>query len=300
MISKKELEFVSSWASRIPHPGYDYAKATFEKLFYAKKLYDEKYKDIKYSICFSNKNEIELEIMSKNLAHMLGIDYKDLSSDYNKEFRNNVLGIGDYERVPSYELLTRVIENADLVMEYEKEIGKCLLNYYQIGIKCAIFDKVTDLSKFNYGCIEFDKEKYNQLPNRKFTGRSEKILYTSSGEINVPYFMMGIIPDGNQRFSYDEQENLIPFYVVETIFAPIEPGYFFESQEVSIPTHLLYDDNNNHLIKKEATNEEKLNLLRTYKKICLEYNVTDRLNISGDYELILTDLCKKGEVLTLK
>ena len=306
MISKKELEYVGKWASKTPHPGKNYAKETLEKLAYTKQVYDENYKGRKYNICFSNKNEIELEIMNKNLAHMFGIDYRDLSSEFHSRFREEILGLQVGETISSYDLLTKIIENYQSVMEYEEQIERCILNYYQINIKCGIFEKITDLSNFNYGCIELNRNKYMEVNGKELKANSEKMLFTPSGEVNAPYFMMGIIqnkPLYNNSYDGDEtqeQESLIPTYAVETLLAPNNAGAFFNQQEVAIPTHLLYADQG-HFIKKEASASEKLELLRMYKKITLEYSLTDSLNISGDYELMLNDLSKnENKTLTLR
>lgn len=62
MISRKELEYVSTWTRKVPYPGYE------------------------YNISFSNSEEITLEILSSNIAHMLGIDHKELMSTYKMGF----------------------------------------------------------------------------------------------------------------------------------------------------------------------------------------------------------------------
>lgn len=73
-------------------------------------------------------------------------------------------------------------------------IGGKLLNYYRIVIKCAIFDKLSDFGKFNFGVINFDKNTYINNSKRNINSNSEKYLYVQSNEGVAPYFMMGIIP----------------------------------------------------------------------------------------------------------
>jgi len=221
MISNRELDYVGSWASRTPHPGEKYAKQTLEELQKSKELFESTHKDRVYNICFSNKSEIELEIMPKNLAHMLGIDYKDLNSDFHRGFRQNIFGSAD--EVKSYELLEKIIENGDSIIKYEQDSNRCFLNYYRINIKCGIFGKIADLSKFNYGCINLDKDIYETIKGKPYHGNSEKILYVPSEEVNAPYFMMGILKNNYRKYnddntSYvDEPEDV---YAVETLFAP--------------------------------------------------------------------------------
>jgi hypothetical protein len=94
MISKKELGYISGWANKVPYPGDDYAEEAMEKLKQAERLFKEIYANNKYNITLSNNEEIELAIKDKNLAHMLGVDFKNLSKD--SEFHRNVLeNIGD-------------------------------------------------------------------------------------------------------------------------------------------------------------------------------------------------------------
>ena len=104
-----------------------------------------------------------------------------------------------------------------------------------------------------------------------------KLFFIPSNEAVCPYFMMGI--------KQIEENN----YIVNTLLAPEQPKKFFDNQEVIIPTQILISDNAN-LRKVQATSEEKINLLTMYKNIINAYNISNRLNILGDYESMLNTL----------
>lgn len=120
MISKKELGYISGWANKVPYPGDDYAEEAMEKLKQAEKLFKEIYANNKYNITLSNNEEIELAIKDKNLAHMLGVDFKNLSKDIFAEVRKDVLNISPEDYLNSYTLLQKIIENSDKVINYDK------------------------------------------------------------------------------------------------------------------------------------------------------------------------------------
>ena len=47
--------------------------------------------DKEYNIIFSNSGEIDFQILSKNLCHLLGIDFQNIKGEYFEEYRKNVL-----------------------------------------------------------------------------------------------------------------------------------------------------------------------------------------------------------------
>lgn len=275
MISRKELKYVNLFARQSLFPGTNYAEKVFEKMIYAYELYQKKYLDKEYSIIFSNGEEIDFEIMTKNLAHLLGIDSKNLTSEYMIETVENVLGLSKFEEKNSYELLKRIIERYEDVIKNDSNPNNSrILNYYKVMIKCAIFSKFSDFGQFNFGCINFDRNIYNNSVENVFSSNSTKLLLTESNESITPYFMMGI-KDGN-----DEK------YFPETLFAPENYRDLFVKQELVIPTQILCSDNND-LTKIEATTKEKLSILNTYKRIIVEYNTKSTINIQNDYENML-------------
>ena len=121
------------------------------------------------------------------------------------------------------------------ILDYDRMNSACKgLNYQRIGIKCDIFSKLANLSDFNYGCINFDKNIHDkENPEKPLGSQSSKFLYTPSDEVISPYFMMGIKPNNY----YDGK------YIVETLIACDDPRRFFIGQEVVIPTQILTDDN---------------------------------------------------------
>lgn len=278
MITLRELEYVNGWARRVPYPGIDYAEKTAEKLVNAYYDFIQFYKDKKYDIITSAGEQILFEILDKNLCHMLGIDYKNLIDSYFDSYRKNVLGLDDVPR--SFELLTSIINNIETVLKFEYDNNLRILNYYRIMIKCSIFEKISDFSRFNFGIIDFDKEKYEKLSNAKFSGNSEKFLYVQSNEAVAPIFMMGILPE-----KYDE---VMGAYAVESLMAPSHIKDFFNEQNTSIPTQILITTSDS-MKKIEATPSEKIFLLNQYKSIINEYGLVNRLNVYGDYESILVE-----------
>ena len=284
MISKKELEYVNTWARNVPYPGTSYSEEAMEDLKQAFSMYEEYYKDRQYNIMFSDGNEIDLEIEKKNLCHMIGIDTKDLLSEYRADFRKNALDIDPERSVSSYYLLQQIINNSDKVLDYN--MHKQVFNSYRVRLKSHIFDKMSDFSRFDFGCINFDKSHYEEQNGGTISGDSSRYLYIQSNEGNCPYFMMGIRPD-----------SISGKQIVETLIAPVEPENYFRDQEVVIPTQLLkftLED----LTKLNATPSEKIALLNTYKAIVSRYNIPFRANIYGDYETMLVDQTSKEKVYT--
>ena len=82
MITLRELEYVNGWARKVPYPGIEYAEKTAEKLVNAYEDFNNLYKDKKYDIITSSGEQILFEILDKNLCHMLGVDYKNLTDSY--------------------------------------------------------------------------------------------------------------------------------------------------------------------------------------------------------------------------
>lgn len=275
MISLKELEYVNSFPNQMPYPGSGYNEQAMEDLKQAFVTFEKYYKNREYCITFSNGEEIDLEILPKNLCHMVGINTKDLLGEYRSDFRKNVLNIDPTQCISSYELLKLILENSERVLSYNAK--QPLLNGYRIRVKCRIFDKISDFGKFDFGCINFDKDLYSQTNGSSMGSNSTKYLYVQSNEGNCPFFMMGIMPD-----SYTKK------HIVETLVAPTNPKSYFENQEVIIPTQLL-NFNVNELNKLNASASEKIALLNIYKAIVNRYGISLCINIYNDYEAMLGD-----------
>jgi len=132
-----------------------------EKLKRTVQLFKNTYENNTYNITFSNNDEIELEIQARNLAHILGIDFKNLYSDYMKSYISKLLDLDPEKSFSSYAILQEIIENSDKIINSDKTNEYIrIMNYYKTNVKCDIFSKLGDLTKFNYGCINFDKEKF--------------------------------------------------------------------------------------------------------------------------------------------
>lgn len=286
MISNKELQYVASYARETPYPGDEYAYMVMEKLIEAFELFKKSYMNQSHNLIFSNGEEIEFRILCKNIAHLLGIDTKGINRDVMGSTRQDVLGLSNIECSSAFEILRRIIDRAEDVIKNDRNpYNQKILNYYKVMIKCAIFNKLSDFSNFNFGCINFDKHIYFREFNSDFSPRSSKFLFTESNEALIPYFMMGIL--------YDETERV---YVPETLLAPDDFPKFFVGQELVLPIQILKDDSRT-LSKIEAKAEDKINLLNMYKYIINSYRTGSFINIFNDYETTLRENMFKERTL---
>ena len=280
MITRKELGYVKDWAYKTPYPGIEYAEEAMEKLNRAIEYYNKYYNNKQYELILSNGEEFSFEILNKNLCHLFGIDYKNISSDYCEGYRRNVLGL-DY--VPkSYELLCTLKDKIDNVLKYDYDNNGKIINYYRVMVKCAIFEKLSDFSSFNFGVINFNKDTYEKNSGETISCNSTKFLYGKSGESAAPYFMMGILKDNNWGNGFSDT------YVAETLLAPSNISNYFNGQEVAIPTQILITTDEK-MEKVSATAEEKIALLSQYRTIIKNNNLPNCINIFGDYENMLSE-----------
>ena len=271
MLTIKELQYVDSWASKIPMPGVEYSLEVLKEMEKCYKIYLEKYRNKEYNILFSNSDEIDLVIQEKNLCHMLGVDFSNIRNDYFTDFRLEAFG-NSSSVFTSFDLLELIFENMEKVAELDNDpTNKAkAINYYKSSIKCDIFKKLSDFSNFNFISVNSKNENV-------------KNLVIPSYEALTPYFMMGIILSTNLE---DNGK-----YVVNTLIAPTNPKEYFDGNEASIPTQMLITDNAK-LSKIKATPEEKIKLLTIYSNIVNKYNITNMMNIYGDYENQLNEMSK--------
>ena len=271
MLTIKELQYVDLWANKIPMPGYEYSLNILKEMKKCYEIYNQKYKDKNFDVILSNSEEIEFEIMSRNLCHMLGIDFNNVKGDYFNKYRQEAFG-NSSNNFNSYDLVELILDNMEKVAELDNEPTNQAkaINYYKSSIKCEIFQKLSDFDKFNFAVIN----------NGLYEDKNNRNLFVPSNEGLTPYFMMGLLqePETNK-------------YVVSTLLAPQEPKRYFENKEVMIPTQLLISDND-QLTKIEATAEEKIQLLTMYQNIINRYNIPNMMNIYGDYENMLNELSK--------
>ena len=157
MISTKELGYVNLKAQDIPMPGVDYSLDVLNQIEDCYHMFKEKYKDKEYGIIFSNAEEIEVEILTKNLCHMMGIDYQNIKSAFFEMYRKEVLGL-DTTDITSYDLLELILENKQRVAELDNDITNQAkaINYYKCAVKCAIFKRLSNFEKYElYGCFYY-------------------------------------------------------------------------------------------------------------------------------------------------
>ncbi len=284
MITARELDYVSGWARKVPYPGLDYAKAAAEKLINAVDIYKKYYEGKEHDIILSNGEQIIFEILKQNLCHMLGIDRKNLTSEYFDVYREDVLKLTSMPN--TYELLTSIVENIDEVLKSDNDKGTRALNYYRIMVKCSIFEKLSSFADFNFGIINFDNERYAKTNGKPYSGNSQRFLYFDTKESVVPISLMGILKDTSQEESKTREK-----YVVETLMAPVNVKPFFEGQDIAIPTQILIT-NEDEMQKYTATPQQKQALLDQYRLIVQEYGIPNRMDIYGDYQAILAEQSK--------
>lgn len=276
MISYVELKYVQNFARYVPFPGEEYANKVIEKLVLAHDIFKNKYEGKQYSLILSNGEEFHFEVKNKNLSHLLGIDYKNLSSPEMSDIRK-ILGYNSNDLTFSYDLLKRIIDNGDKVIKNDKENAKekRILNYYKLMIKCTSFSKLSSFENFNYGFVNYNKEKNNENKNDVYTGNSEKFIFTPNDEALIPYCMMGFVPDNGGEI-----------FVPETLLAPTDFYKYIDNQELLVPVQTLIN-NDDILSKKVATNSEKARILEMYKSILLESGIKANINIFNDYQNML-------------
>ena len=277
MISKKELQYVGGYPNKVPFPGKNYAISVMEYLKKCLEVYKDVYSNKTFSFIFSDGEEINFALLNKNLCHLLGIDFKDLTNDDASETMQDVLGFNKDERKTSFDVLARIIDRADDVIENDSIPSNYkIMNYYKSLTKSEMFLKLSKFDKFNFGCIKLGGGGYESFDSNLFGPQSTKFLFTQSNEAVAPYFMMGL--------KYDEQ---CGHFIPETLIAPSDFTKFFREQELVIPTQILIDNLDN-LSKINATSEEKLALLNLYKFIINTYKLNSRINIFSDYESVLS------------
>lgn len=280
MISRKELQYVSTHTKDVPFPGINYAAEVMENLHAAFKVYEQKYQDKSYNFILSNGEEFTFEILAKNIAHLLGINYKGILSDYMEPVRSNLLGIKPGETVTSYDVLKIIIDRAEDIIKHDAtDKSRTLLNYYKIMIRCIAFSKLSTFETFDFGCINFNKEIYHGK-GLTFQGASTKFLFTPSDETITPYFMMGL---------KQTDEGL---YIPETIMAPENFSRYLIEQTLLLPIQVIIS-NNDELNKICATPSEKLSLLNMYKNLIEVYKTNSFIDVFADYESTLRENKKR-------
>lgn len=276
MISRKELEYVNQSAVAVPFPGRNYASDAIDLLIKSYEIYKKNYQGKIYNFIFSDGEEINFQMLEKNIAHLFGINCKNLFSDAMQSTTSSVLDFRAYQTGGADELLKRIINRAEDVIKNDSNPSNYrLLNYYRILIKCSAFTKLSTFENFNFGCLDFDKSRYEQQTNTPFGPNSSKFFFVPSDEAVIPYFMMGI-----------KKDSLADFYIPETIFAPNNFAQMIDCQTFVLPIQILINDNFN-FTKINATPKEKIELLNLYKSIIGTYQTQTFIEIFNDYESML-------------
>ena len=273
MINKEELQYASKSSISVPYPGDDYAYDTINRLSYALMMFKKRYEDKRIHLLLNNGEGLSFEIRSKNLAHLFGIDYRELTTNpVMKPLLSSVLGFGEKEVINSYELISRIIENADKVIEYDENHFHKILNYYKVMVKTTCFIKMSAFDKFNFGVINFDKRTYEKTVGKSFYPNASKYLLLPMDEELVQFCMLGLV--------YDKYSGMM---VPETFMTPTIFHRYFIRQEFLLPKEIVIDGNNEfkHAV---ASREDKKQLLNIYKSIILTYKTNSTINEVGKYK----------------
>lgn len=282
MISRKEIMYVDKPIGSVPYPGDEYAYQVMQELKEAYELFKEKYDGKSYSMILSDGQEFQFAILNKNLCHMLGIAAKNICGEYGEQTAQRILGI-DPSITPTYELLGKIIERTDDVLENDRKEGSFkLINFYKVMVKTAIFKKMTGFKDFDFGFINFDRDKYLDYTGEYGVANSTRYIFMPSEEVLIPYFMVGFV-----------RNNGGDTYVPETVIAPEDYYKYFANQELVLPLQVLIDDNKD-FTKLVATPQEKLKLLQRYKEIITRFKTNSSINIFNDYEATLASAAKNG------
>ena len=266
MISQKELKYVSQRANNAPYPGDDYAYDTINNLTRSLVLYRKNFEGKKYKITLSNGEEVNFEIKGWNLAHLLGIDYKMITSLYMKKIFHDVLELSDEYKVNSLVVLNRIIENADKVVANDEVSSIKLLNYYKVMLKTSCFLKLTDFHKFDFGVLDFNHAMFRNITDNYTSTLSNKYIISPTDERLSPYCIMGL--------KYDESfDAMYP----ETIKAPSDFSDYLYGQKLILPLKISIstDKYTKEII---ATKDDKIKILNFYKMLINDYNVDTYIN----------------------
>jgi len=289
MISSKELQFVSNYANQVPYPGDNYRNLAIDELKKAYDLYQQYYLGKEFCITMSDLQELNFEILPKNLTHMLGVD-----SNLRKNLiiKKEILRISEYEQITTYDFLNSILENLDKLIKLDKDNNNAFLNYFRIKVKCSIFNKLSNFSEFNFGCINFDRNLYKYVNGEEFFSNATKLLFINSDEETCPYYIVGLKPDAVKYQNEEDEEDKIDNkknLIVETLLAESNPKKIFALQKTTLPVSILVVDKNNYTEVK-ATDEEMLQLRNLYAKDIKEYGSI--LDIGATYFANLSENVK--------
>ena len=264
-MKKEDTRYIDSWAKKVPYPGIEYCSTVLDKLEECYNLFRTK----KYTIELSDDEKINLYIWSKNMCHLLGIDFKNISKENFDSYRKYILGLK--EKYDSIDLVRGIIENKDKVLSYDEERNRSYaLNFYRIDATCEAYKNLSNLTKFDFGCIT-PRTKNSGL-NGKFQTEPYKFLYKKSDSEAFSHYILAMK-------KYNNKEN---DYFADTYLAYGKTKPFFDGQDITVP-YLVQTDSNIYT----ASREQIIKLLKEYKDVVDEYNIKARMKISKEKLLIL-------------
>ena len=249
MLTNQELNYMTK--KEIPYPGVAYSLNALKEVKMAIKEYQQNYENHIFDIEFSNGENIIFQIDRRNLAHMLGLNFKTLTDEEEKELIfEQLVGADGLQHITSFDILTAISENPRMCVELNELYDRRLFNFYRLKARSEIFQRFSSFYSFNFGCIKFSAEiaQNNGYQTRM---NSNHFLYIDSNDIKVPYYMMGLNSKDDETY-------------IETLFANKEVEKMFKGQTIAYPINITINNNEN-LVQKEASYLEKLSMLKTFK-----------------------------------
>ena len=263
MLTRKELDYVTT--TKPPYPGDKYSLEALKMLKDALDLYKDYYKDKEYDIIFSDSSSLTFSIEESNLAHMLGLEYKKLRKN---SYFNNI----ETDKSLSYEMMEKITNNPQEILEVNKDENYSLLNLYRIIVRSKVFNKFSNFKDLNFGCINYDSNIASNNGIKTYM-KSDRFLFIDSDEFNAPYYMMGIANKDNTTY-------------VETLFADLYPEKMFKDQRITIPTSISVTTSKDYNTM-EATSSQKLRLLKCFMSDLNKYKCN--FDIYNDYLNVLSN-----------
>ncbi len=264
-MKKEDTKYIDLWAKKVPYPGIEYCSSVLDKLEECYNLFRSK----KYTIELSDDEVISIYIWSRNIRHLLGIDARNINGENFETFRKKILGLkGKYDSV---DLVDAIVENKEKVLNYDEIRNRSYaLNYYRIDATCEAYKNLSNLTKFDYGCITPNSQK-SELTG-KFQKGKYKFLYKESDSDAFSHYFLAI-----QKYNDRNNE-----YFADTYLSYGNSKPFFTNQDITLPYRVSTNINSYNITK-----EQMLELLIKYKELVEKYNIESKMKISKQKLLIL-------------
>ena len=62
------------------------------------------------------------------------------------------------EKISSFNIINRILENYEEVINYDESCEYRAINYYKSRIKCTIFEQLNQMDNFNFGKLDTEND----------------------------------------------------------------------------------------------------------------------------------------------